>query len=88
MSVVCVVSQIYRSFFPFHFKTSKNLHKVHSGGPSVTFSNTPQHRRRRVRAPVKGKVFVTPPATPKTLADENTSRVPTFDRGWKNLTNP
>ena len=41
MSVVCVVSQIYRSFFPFHSKTLKNLHKVHGGGQSVTFSSTP-----------------------------------------------
>ena len=41
MSVVCVVSQIYKSFFPFHSKTLKNLHKVHGGGQSVTFSSTP-----------------------------------------------
>ena len=41
MSVVCVVSQIYRSFFPFHSKTLKNQHKVHGGGQSVTFSSTP-----------------------------------------------
>ena len=38
-----------------------------------------------VSSPLKGNVSVTPVANPKTLADENTSRVSAGGCGWKNL---